>query len=269
MNAEQAAGEFRIRHADLCDAEVRLHDERFRAATGVGPRDRVLDIGCGTGQSTREAARAAGAGTVLGVDLSAGLLELARRLTDREGLRNVSYLQADAQVHRFPPRHFDLCISRFGAMFFADPVAAFINIGSALRPGGRLVLMVWQAGDRNEWWSEIEQSIARDEAVTAASADGPGMFSLADPTTTTSILTAAGFGDVSFTDVNEPVYYGPDTATAYDFVTGFQQIKNLLAALDPAPAEDARQRVRAIIAEHETAGGVFFGSRVWIITARR
>ena len=84
-NAAQAAGEYRIRHAVLFDAEVRLHNERFRAATGIGPRDRVLDIGCGTGQSTRDAARAASAGTALGVDLSAGLLELARRLSDQEG----------------------------------------------------------------------------------------------------------------------------------------------------------------------------------------
>jgi ubiquinone/menaquinone biosynthesis C-methylase UbiE len=131
-NFEQAAGEHRIRYAALFDAEVRLHNERFHAAAGVRPGDRVLDIGCGTGQSTREAARAAVAGSALGVDLSAGALQLARRLSDDEGLSNVTYQQADAQVHRFPSARFDLCISRFGTMFFADPVTAFTNIGCAL-----------------------------------------------------------------------------------------------------------------------------------------
>src|SRR3954454_24291743 len=93
------------------DAELRLHNEHFRAAARVGSRDRVLDIGCGTGQSTREAARAAVDGSAVGVDLSARMLERARQLTDEHGLPNITYQQADAQVHPFPATHFDLCIS--------------------------------------------------------------------------------------------------------------------------------------------------------------
>jgi len=165
VNAKQAAGEHRIIHAALFDEEVRPYNERFRAAARVRPGDRVLDIGCGTGQSTREAARAAVGGSVLGVDLSAQAVELARRLSEQEGLRNVTFRQADAQVHRFPPRHFDLCISRFGTMFFADPVAAFANTGTALRPGGRLVILVWQGRDRNEWSTAIRQAIGDPDAV--------------------------------------------------------------------------------------------------------
>jgi SAM-dependent methyltransferase len=135
-NAEQAAqwdgpaGEHRIRHAGVFDAEAGLLNGRFRAAAGAGPRDRVLDIGCGTGQSTRDAARAAVAGSALGVDLSERMLEHARRLSAGEGLRNVTFLQADAQVHRFAAAHFDLCISRFGAMFFAGP--ALLRLRAAL-----------------------------------------------------------------------------------------------------------------------------------------
>ena len=148
-NAAQAAewdgpaGAHRTRHAAVFDAEARPHNERFRAAAGVGHGDRVLDIGCGTGQSTRDAARAAVAGSALGIDLSAQMLEHARRVSSEQGLTNVSFQQADAQVHRFPAGGFDVAISRFGSMFFDDPVAAFGNIGQALRPGGRLVLMVW------------------------------------------------------------------------------------------------------------------------------
>ena len=270
VNARQSAGEHRIIHAALFDDEVRPHNERFRAAAQVGSGNRVLDIGCGTGQSTREAARAASGGSALGVDLSAQAVDLARQLSEREGLRNVTYLQADAQVHRFPPRHFDLCISRFGTMFFADPAAAFSNIGTALRPGGRLVMLVWQGRDRNEWSTAIRQAIAGPNALRPDQpGPGPDPFALGDPAVARGILAASGFAEVGFTDVDEPVYYGQDPAVAYDLVLGLRDPKDLLAGLDAAAAEPARQRLRATLAEHDTGSGVFFGSRAWIITARR
>lgn len=247
------------------DAELRLYNEHFRSAARVGPGDRVLDIGCGTGQSTREAAIAAIAGSALGVDTSAPMLERARQLSDEQGLANITFEQADAQVHPFPPTHFDLCISRFGTMFFTDPVAAFANIGSALRPAARLVMLVWQERDRNEWATAISQ------ALTAASAKpiGPNPFSLADPTVTEGILAAAGFADVTFTDVREPVYYGPDSATAFDAVLGLWGFKDLLADLDAAAAEEVRTLLRTALDARQTDGGVFFDSRAWIVTARR
>jgi SAM-dependent methyltransferase len=164
VNADQAAGEFRVRYAELFDAEARLHEQRLHAAANIGAAEHVLDIGCGTGRSTRAAGRAAAAGTVLGVDISTPVLELARRLTDREGLRNVSYRLADAQVDGLGPARYDVCISCFGAMFFADPVAAFTNIRRALRPGARTALLAWQAPERNEWYSEIDQAIGGDSA---------------------------------------------------------------------------------------------------------
>ncbi|MET8168124.1 class I SAM-dependent methyltransferase [Streptomyces sp. NPDC005329] len=247
------------------DAELRRHNELFRAAARVGSGDQVLDIGCGTGQSTREAARAAVTGSALGVDLSAPMLERARRLSDDQGLANITYLRADAQVHRFPPTSFDLCISRFGTMFFADPVAAFTNIGRALRPGARLVLLVWQERDRNEWSTAIRQSLT----AAPATPRGPDPFSLADPTVTEGILTAAGFAEVGFTDVHEPVRYGPDSATAFDAVLRLREFKDLLADLDAAAAEQARTRLRTTLDAHHTDGGVYFDSRAWIVTARR
>jgi len=268
-NAGHAAGQHRVRFADLFDAEVARHHERFLAAAGAGRRDRVLDVGCGTGQSTRDAARAAAGGSVLGVDLSAPLLELARRLTDRDGLRNVTYQLADAQLHRFPEAQFDLGISRFGTMFFAGPVAAFTNIGRALRAGGRLVLLVWQRRERNEWATAIDRALTGDPAGPAAPDSGQHPFSLGEPATAEAILTAAGFADVGFTEVAEPITYGPDVATAYEFTVGLRDSAELLARLDPAAVEPARQRLRAILAEHDTGDGVWFDARTWIITARR
>jgi SAM-dependent methyltransferase len=270
-NSEPTTGEHGTGRTDLFDydAELRPHNELFRAAARVGSRDRVLDVGCGAGQSTREAARAAVAGSVVGVDLSAPMLERARQLSDDQKLTNITYQQADAQVHRFPSAHFDLCISRFGAMFFADPVAAFTNIGRALRPGARLVLLVWQDRDRNEWASAIRRSLTAATAAPARPTGGPGPFSLADPAVTQGILAAAGFTRAGFTDVHEPVFYGPDTATAFDNVLRLREYKDLLATLDTSTAEQARTRLRATLAAHNTGSGVYFDSRAWIITSTK
>ncbi|GGG18108.1 methyltransferase [Rhodococcoides trifolii] len=226
------------------DAELRLHNELLRAAAAVRPGDRVLDIGCGTGQTTREAAKLAT--TVLGVDVSAQMLERAIHLSEAD-LNNVTYLLADAQTHTFPESYFDLAISRFGVMFFADPTAAFTNIARALRPGARICFMVWQGYERNEWASSIH------DAIGAPRSGGPDPFSLADPIATEQILTASGFVDVTFTEVDRPVYYGSDSSAALEAISGLWGV------------DDEHGRLRSTLAAHETDAGVHFGSRAWII----
>lgn len=246
------------------DAELRRHNEVLRQACGVRSHDHVLDIGCGAGQTTREAARAAHSGSVLGVDVSAPAIERARELASAEGLRNITFECASAEVYRFPQECFDLAMSRFGTMFFDDPVAAFANISRALRPAGRVVMMVWQASERNEWDITIRHSLG----VTVPSGL-PDPFSLADPSTVTEILEGAGFADVTFTDVSEPVYYGPDVDAAMDWVRGFACTSEVLKRLDPTPAERALGRLRAALAAHLRDDGVWFNSRAWVVTARR
>ncbi len=251
------------------DAELRRHNEVLRRAAGVGVHDHVLDIGCGAGQTTRQAARAARAGSALGVDVSAPAIERARELARAEGLRNVTFEHADAQVHRFPPGRFDLAMSRFGTMFFGDPVAAFAGIGRALRPAGRLVMMVWQASERNEWDVAVRRSLEAAAGPVAGAPGGPDPFSLADPPAVRGILQAAGFAGVTFTDVHEPVYYGPDVAAALDWVRGFTCTRAVLNRLDPAAAARADERLRRALAEHLGDDGVWFDSRAWIVTAHR
>jgi SAM-dependent methyltransferase len=251
------------------DAELRLYNEVLRRACGVRRHDQVLDVGCGTGQTTREAARMATAGSALGVDLSARMIDRAREFAQVEGLRNVAFERADAQVHRFPPKHFDLTISRFGTMFFDDPVAAFANIGRALRPAGRLVMMVWQGHERNEWDVAIHRSLESFEGPVAVAPEGPDPFSLANPTIVAGILDAAGFAGVTFTDVHEPVYYGPDVAAALGWVRGFTCTNDVLKRLDPVAADRALKRLRETLAAHASGDGIWFDSRAWIVTARR
>ncbi len=149
------------------DAELQRHNEVMRRACGIRFRDHVLDIGCGTGQTTRQAASTARAGMALGVDVRAAAIERARELAAAEELSNVAFEHADAQVYRFPPECFDLAISRFGTMFFDDPAAAFANIWRALRPTGRLVMMVWQAPARNEWDVAICQALGVPQTAGA------------------------------------------------------------------------------------------------------
>jgi SAM-dependent methyltransferase len=267
-NTTQAAhwdgpgGGHRIRYAELFEAELRLLDARFRAATGITPGENVLDIGCGTGGSTRAAALAARPGIVLGVDLSEPMLALARRLSAEQGLTNITFERADAQSHAFPPAAFDACISRFGVMFFDDPVAAFTNIARALRPGGRLVAIVWQDARHNEWYAAVREAIGRDPVTT------PAPFTFGDPDVVERILGAAGFVRVRAEDVREPVYYGPDVDTAYGFTLGLGTTQDLLTGLDATATETALDHLRATLRAHDRADGVYFDSRAWIVTAQ-
>jgi SAM-dependent methyltransferase len=256
-------------HLTGYDAELRRHGEVLRRACDVQLGDHVLDIGCGTGLTTRQAARTARAGSALGVDIAAPAIERARELARTEGLGNVTFEHGDAQVHAFPQNHFDVAMSRFGTMFFDDPVAAFANIGRALRPAGRLVMMVWQASELNEWDVAIRLALAGPHQPAAADSSQPDPFSLADPPTVNRILVAAGFAGVAFTEVSQPVYHGPDVAAALDWVHGFACTSRVLNRLDPSDAVRAVERLRETLAAHLHDDGIWFDSRARIVTAHR
>ena len=167
-----------------------LTTSTFAPPTRSAPVTRSSTSAAEPGSTTREAARAAAPGRVVGVDVSERMLERARQLTAAERLDNVRYELGDAQVHRFERAGFDVAISRFGTMFFSDPAAAFANIAAALRPGARLVLLVWQRHEHNQWARAIDAALG-----DAARPPQPGAdpFSLGDPEATAGILERAGF----------------------------------------------------------------------------
>jgi len=251
------------------DAELSHYNVRLRQAAEVQTNDRVLDIGCGAGQATREAARSATSGTALGVDLSPAMVDRARQLSEEEGIPNVSFELADAQTHPFVPNDFTVGLSRFGTMFFADPVAAFTNIARAMRPGARLVQLVWQAHDQQEWTGAIRSALAGPESQKAPTGLTHAAFSMADPTAASDVLTAGGFTAIEIADMQEPIYYGPDAASALEALSGLGMAEDLVADLDAVERARALERLLALLDAHDTGHGVWFDSSAWLIIAFR
>jgi SAM-dependent methyltransferase len=275
VNVDQASawdgddGDYWTKHEEPHDAAVRAHHARLFDVARILADDYVLDIGCGCGETTRQAARAAVSGRALGVDLSARMLERARERARAEGFTNVSFEQADAQVYPFESEAFDLAISRFGGMFFADPVAAFTNIGRALRRGGRLVLLAWQELPKNEWLSAFCEAVALGRTLPVAPVGTPGPFGLADPAGVRRILSEAGFEGVVLEEVQAPFYLGANSDDAFGFASGLGFTRGMLRGLNDTDRARALEQLRATMVAHDTGDGVVFGSSAWIITAHR
>lgn len=275
VNAEQAAawaaeGSYWARHDDRYNASVRAYTARLLAAAEVGDGDHVVDIGCGCGDTTRQAARSTGpAGGALGVDLSGPMIERARQRSREEGPPTARFEQADAQVYPFPPGRSDVAISRFGATFFADPVAAFVNVGHALRPGGRLALLAWQELSRNQWVGALRDALAAGRDLPVPAPGQPGMCGFASPDRARSVLSRAGFVPIAVEPVEEPVLLGRDGDDAFGFVAGMGITRGLLNGLDARTATTALTNLRTSLHAAASGAGVLLGSAAWLITATR
>ena len=254
-------------HAQRFDRAVAAYHGPFMAACGIARGERVLDIGCGTGQTTRDAAAAARPGPALGVDLSARMIELARRLAASQDIGNVRFEQADAQIYPHSAASFDVAISRTGTMFFGDPAAAFANIGRALRPGGRLVMLVWQGPGPNEWIRELGGALAAGRDLPAPPPGVPGPFALADPDRARTLLAAAGFCDVAVDALHEPIWFGSDPDDAHCFVLGLMGW--MLDGLDSTARKRALDALSATVTAHASSDGITFASGAWLIRAAR
>jgi len=273
-NADMAAawdgpeGEHWAEHAEQYESGGAAFTRVLVDAVPVADESTVLDVGCGTGALTRGLARRAREGSALGIDLSSQMLARARVSAAAAGLGNVRFEQADAQVHPFPVGSFDIVVSSFGAMFFADPVAAFGNIRRAMRPGASLTLMAWRDLDRNEWVSAFRAALAAGRDLPTPPPGAPSPFGMADRDITTQRLTAAGFDGVNFESVDEPMRFGQDAEDAWPFISTLGIVRGLTADLDEDARRDALDRIRASLVAHETPDGVRYPASAWLITAR-
>lgn len=258
-------GEHWARNQDRWDAVNAGFNEPLLDAAAVRPGERVLDVGCGAGATTRLAARRAGPdGRALGVDLSGPMLaraeETAREETARqEGAVDVSFERGDAQIHPFPAGAFDVAISRFGVMFFADPVAAFANIRRTLRPGGRLAFICAAEPQRNDWLRAIaglRGILPVGDFETPGERDtsrSPGMFSLADPDATRGVLSGAGFACVEVRRVEGYGLWGRDAGDAAAFLLGSGPGRHLTEQVDGEVGELAHRTLTNTLHAYERA----------------
>lgn len=238
-------------------------------SSSLRPGGDVLDVGCGCGATTRAAAGLVAPGQAVGIDLSGPMLARARASAAAAGVANAVFEQGDAQVHPFGPARFGTVISRFGAMFFADPVAAFANIGSATRPGGRLVFVCWQPRSVNQWLLVPAGALAEHVPPAPEPGEGPGMFAFAEPGRLARILAAAGWRDIEIIPEHAPVLVGGGGSVddAVEFVRTGSLGRAMLAGADAATADRAISSVRAALTPYADADGVRLDAAVWLVKA--
>lgn len=238
------------------------------------PGERVLDIGCGFGDTTQRIANEVGAqGSVLGFDVSERFIEKAREEAEEAGLDNVSFMVGDLQVTEFE-QTFDFAFSRMGTMFFANPVAAMRNVREALAPGGRLCMVVWRRKVENEWMYRAEQVVERfveEEEDSEEPTCGPGPFSMGNADVTSGILLSAGFEDVSLRRCDIEITIGVDLDEAVEFAMALGPAGEVMR-LAGEEAERLRPEIAAALreglAEFEGPDGVSAPASTWIVSAR-
>ncbi|GHA64633.1 class I SAM-dependent methyltransferase [Streptomyces termitum] len=258
------------RHQDRWNAVNDGFNTPLLDAAGITGDHRVLDLGCGAGRTTRLAALRAPRGHALGLDLSAPMLAEARARAAWEGVANASFVRGDAQTHPFETGSFDAAVSRYGAMFFADPEAAFGNIGRALRPGGRLALVCPSDPDRNDWVTAMASLRGILPVGDFARPGLPGMFSLADPDRVRAVLAAAGFARTSVEEVRAYGTWGRDAADAADFLLATGPGRHLMDRADEPTRARARTALTTHLRPHRTpTGPVRLLSTSWLVTATR
>jgi SAM-dependent methyltransferase len=234
---------------------------------------RALDVGCGWGDTALELARKVGpAGKVLGLDCCDAFLDKGRRDAAAEGLSHVRFVAADVQTHRFE-REFDFAFSRFGTMFFANPVAAMRNVRSAMVPGATFMFITWRVLDDNPWLAIPKSVVLRHLPPPGENAQtcGPGPFSMANPDVVRAQLAAAGFTDAAFERLDGPVMVGRDVEQALDMqmtIGPAGEVVREAGALADARRDQIATALRSELARYAHDDGIWMQSSSWTITAK-
>jgi SAM-dependent methyltransferase len=251
------------------DAIIRPFGEAALKAAAAQPGDMVIDIGCGCGDTVIDLAQSVGpSGRVLGLDVSAPMLDVARRRSER--FANVAFQLGDASQAPLPAGQ-DLLFSRYGVMFFDDPVAAFRHLGAALKPGGRTAFVCWQGLARNPWSIVPAVAARKGAGLTAPPADphAPGPFAFADPDRVKGILSNAGFVDIGIAPFETGIPLGRTVREAT-----LQSLKLGPASRIARDAPDKRLAIEAAIEEAlgplaAADGTVTLPGLAWVVTARK
>lgn len=263
---------FRFRHVLV--GGLSHHSEAVFPDLPVQPGDQVLDVGCGFGDTAIKLARMVGPeGSVLGVDCCDAFLEEARKDSAAAGIGNIAFQRGDAEI-ALPEGQFDFVFARFGTMFFANPVAGMRNMRRALKPGGRMVHIVWRQRPDNPWLSMAKEVVLRYLPAPGADAQtcGPGPFSMADEEMVTGMMRSAGYEDIVFKRVDAPVLVGRDIADAIAFQLAIGPAGEVFREAGKE-AEAKRSEIEAALAEAiakqklET-DGIVMDSSSWVISAR-
>lgn len=248
------------------DAMLAPLGEAAMAALDARPGENVLDIGCGAGATSRAlAARVAPGGGVTAVDISAPLVDLAM---SKGG--DVTYICADAGGDPLPHAPFDAAFSRFGVMFFEDPVAAFAHLGAAMKPGGRIAFICWRAMMENAWARET--LVAGLPFLKAPPAPpephAPGPFAFADKDRLAGLLQAGGWGSVTIAPFDTDYVLGPSARETAPKMLRIGPLGKLIREQDVDPASVVGA-LEPLLQRYETPAGVAMPAACWIVTARR
>jgi SAM-dependent methyltransferase len=267
-----AAGEKWVRLESILDEQLRPFGDAVLAAARLQPGEHVLDVGCGCGATTLEAARAvASKGRAIGADLSRGMLERARQRAQSFGLAQAHFEAADAQVHPFGRSVYDAVISRFGVMFFENPEAAFANLARAAKRGGRLAFVCWQSVAVNPWMAlPMMAALQFVKLDRPSDPNAPGPFAFADADRVRSILASSGWTSVNShsLELDMSVGGGVPLAEAADFMMEMGPTAQPLREADAATRERVRAAVTDALAPYATPRGVRMAAAAWVFTAR-
>lgn len=265
------AGPRWVKLQERLDAQIQPFGVAALQRAEIKTGERVLDVGCGCGQTTLDLARSVGTqGLVTGIDLSLPMLERARERKEEKGIANVEFFYADAQTYRFETSPYDLAFSRFGVMFFDNPTVAFTNLRSALRPRGRLCFVCWQGLEKNEWAKIPLAAAAQHVALPPQAVPGtPGPFAFADQIRVRQILKDARFIEVKFEAYETQLSMGGATTVdeAVDFSLEIGPVATLLRDADTKVKSQVRSSLSTALLPYAKQGGVKLGGAVWIVRA--